>query len=102
MTSEPSKPKERVFQFAIVTDDPDKVIKVLGENGYLPSLRSSTEQILEFFKGMVRPIAIIECVTAIVLLLAIGQEIPLALWAVGGGIFGEYGVERAVKRWKQT
>ena len=93
---------KRAYEFAIETDDPAKVIKGLTELGYLPQLRSTTEQIVELFKGLVRPVVIVESMVVIGLLLLAGQVVPLELWGIVGVIGGEYGIERAVKRWKQS
>jgi len=93
---------KRTYEFAIETDNPAKVIEILAKAGYIPYLRSTTEQLIELFKGLVRPAVIIEGMTAIALLLVTGQPVPMELWLITGGVGGEYGVERAVKRWKQV
>ena len=92
---------KREYEFKIATDDPAKLIKHLTELAYLPQLRSTTEQLVEFFKGLVRPIIIFESWTTICFIWATGQTVPTELWVVGVAILGEYGLERAVKRWKQ-
>jgi len=92
----------RTYEFAIETDDPAKVIKVLTDAGYLPQLRSTTQQLVEMAKGLVRPLIIMEGITAIIWLLITGQPVPMEMWLIVGPVGGEYGAERAAKRWKQT
>lgn len=61
---------------------------------------TTTEEIIEMFKALVRPYLICSAWTAWLIMTVCGEEVPLVLAGVAGAITVEYGIERAIKRLK--
>ena len=65
--------------------------------------KSSTEEVAEMFKAAVRPILIVSTWWMILAMAYEGRfdEIPYLILGAGVVIAGEYGLERAKKRWME-
>jgi len=59
---------------------------------------TTTQEIIEMFKALVRPYLICSAWTAWLIMIVCGEEIPPILAGVAGAITVEYGIERAIKR----
>ena len=58
------------------------------------------QDLSEFFKALVRPYIICSSWTIILLMWLNQTDIPPLLLGAGTAILGEYGLERATKRWR--
>ena len=92
---------KRPLYLEIMTDEPTAVLKTLIDAGYMPKICKWSEDIADLFKAMVRPIIIVSSWAALLFMWINHVDIPPVLLGVGLAITGEYGLERAYKRWKK-